>query len=283
MSIENFLNRVRKKIAERNTQKPCPTPVLLYIAAKWNYHSEVEPWYGYIKKLTGGVDKNSLEFHSAVIYGMYPQLKQASLYFVEKAGKYLQENRPNDEEWRKKSVKRKVIDELKKIEQETLLKFGLSQTYDIYNLSEEQKDNIKHNLIQTENHLINKTLSNCSPVIQILASAVRNNAVAIGGHHPLAFATSMEWMQNTLDRGKEKNQKPNYSNYTFPQERYEITKQIFEMQDDGILDEKFNIKDYTAFCKSRLVREFPYRGKIYDLSDQVKLPNQNSKVDLLTH
>lgn len=277
MNIDDLLNKIRNKIKGDNKQKPCPTPVLIYIAAKWNYHSDIEPWYGHIKELTGGVDKNSMEFHSAVIFGMYPRLKPASAYFVEKAGEYLKENKPSVEEWRKKSTKRKIKEELQKIELDTMRKFGLSQTYDIYNLSEEQKDNIRHNLNLTENKLIESTLKKCSPIIQTLAYAVKNDAISIDGHHPLAFATSMKLLQDKLNLGKEKNQKPNYTDYTFPQERYEIAKQIFEMQDNGILDDKFNIIDFHSFCASKLVKEFPYRGKVYNLADKIKHSVQNNK------
>lgn len=114
MSIENFLNNLKNKIKDNNSRKPCPTPVLLYLAARWNYHSEVEPWYERIKKLSGNADKNSLEFHSAVVCGMYPQLKSAGAYFAQKAEEYLKENRASAEEWRDKSVKKRIIGELKK-------------------------------------------------------------------------------------------------------------------------------------------------------------------------
>lgn len=80
-----------------------------------------------------------------------------------------------------------------------------------------------------------------------------------------------------LDAGKEKNQEPLHNNYTFPFERYEIAKQIFEMQEKGLLDEKFNIKDFTTFKTSKLAKEFPYQGKVYDLADKIKLPHLNNK------
>ena len=276
MNIQDLLNKVKNKIKGDNQQKPCPTPVLLYIAAEWNYHSSVEPWYGHIKELTGGVDKNSPEFHSAVICGMYPQIKPASVYFVEKAEKYLKENKPSVEEWHKKSTKRKIKEGLQKIELETMHKFGLLQTYDIYNLSEEQRKNIKTNLLQTENNLINQTINKCSPVIQILARALKNDILNVSEHHPLAFANSMKLIQNRLGAGKDNNLKPNYTDYTFPQERYEITKQIFEMQDNGILDEKFNIKDFPKFKSSKLVCKFPYRGKFYNLENKITISQQNT-------
>ena len=280
MDIKNLLNAVRSKIQGHDTQKPCPTPVLLYLAAEWNYHSDVEPWYKHIKELTGGVSKDAPYFHAAVICGMYPQLKPASVYFVEKAGDYLKKNRPSPEEWRKKSVRKKVINELKQIEQETIRQFGLLQSYDIYNLSEEQRKNIKTSLLQTENNLINQTIEKCSPVIQTLARALKGDIINDAGHHPLAFATSMEWLQSRLDDGKEHNLKPNYTDYSFPQDRYEIAKQIFEMQDAGIIDEKFNIKDFSKFKSSKLVREFPYLGKIYNIEKKIEFPNQNKRIGI---
>lgn len=114
MNIEKVFDKIKNKIMGKDLQNPCPTPILLYIAAKWNYHSDVEPWYGYIKEQAGNVDKNSPEFHSAVVCGMLPQLQQAAAGFVKKAEEYLQQNRPSAEEWRKKEVKKRIIGGLKK-------------------------------------------------------------------------------------------------------------------------------------------------------------------------
>lgn len=95
MDIKDKIRSLKERLLKKN-EKACPTPVLLYLAAQWNYHSSVSPWYEHIKELTGGVDKNSLEFQAAVITGMYPEIEPASKYFAQVCSKFLKENRTDD-------------------------------------------------------------------------------------------------------------------------------------------------------------------------------------------
>lgn len=152
----------------------------------------------------------------------------------------------------------------------------MAQSYDIYNISEEQRKNIKTNLLKTENKLIDATLNKCSQVVQLLAQALRDDALGEREHHPLAFASTIKWLQYKLDLGKDKNQKPEHNDYSFSQQQYEIANQIFAMQEEGVLDKKFNVKNFEAFKNSKLVKEFFYQGKIYNLENKINI-SQNFK------
>ena len=264
MDIKEKIKSLKQQFLKKK-ETACPTPVLLYLAAQWNYHSSVSPWYEHIKNLTGGADKNSLEFHAAAVTGMYPEIEPASKYFCQAASKFLKENRTDDVyEARKSSYKKKIKKGIQQLEKDVITRFGLKATYDIYNLSDEQKNNIKDNLRKTITKNIDETLNKCLPVVQIIAQELRKN-VQFEEHHPLEFSGMMQCLDGTLKRGADKNTLPQQDNYTFPLERHNIAKQIFEMQNAGVLPDDFQVKKWNEFVNSDLMQNFPYRGKNYNL------------------
>ena len=275
MDIKDKIRSLKERLLKKN-EMACPTPVLLYLAAQWNYHSSVSPWYEHIKELTGGVNKNSLEFHAAVITGMYPEIESASKYFAQVGSKFVKENRTDDVyEARKSSYGKKIKKGLQQIEKDVIMRFGLKATYDIYNLSDEQKNKIKDNLRKTTNKNIDETLSECLPVVQIIAQELRKN-VQLEGEHPLAFSDMMKYLDYALKRGADKNTPPERNDYTFPQERYNIAKQIFDMQKTGIISDNFQVKKWNEFISSDLIQNFPYRGEKYNLE---KVNNSNALIN----
>lgn len=252
----------------------CPSPVLFTLAINYVYHSSVDPWYAQIKELSGGATFHNGEFHSAVIFGMFPELKEASQYYRQNVDKYIKENKPTLSKIKiiRDIQKRKFYSGIKKIEMDTIKKYNLPMYYDIYNLSEEQRARIKANLISEENHLANKALALCSPVLQVLGQSLKSDVI----HSPSdsdVFAQSMKDIQKRLDDGKE-NYQDRYSS-----EENEIVKQIFKMQDMGILDKEFNIKNFSKFKTSYLVCNFPYKDKVYNLEKKIGLSNQNEKIN----
>ena len=274
MNIKEHIQELKRKI--RSQQNDCPTPILLCIAARWNYHSDVNPWYQQIKKLTGGLSKDTYQFHAAVVRGMYPEIKPASTYFREKADKFLKANRSDSVmEIRSKKYKRKIKSGLQAIENETIQKYGLKPSYDIYNLTDKQQKNIKHELTKTQNNLINKTISECCPVVQTLANALRHSAIQ-ENDHPLAFSGTMEFLNRRLLNGKEKNTPPHYDRGNSVA-IYRIADEIFKMQDTGIIDEKFNIVDRQAFMNSELLKKISYLGRSYNIIDKINSQHLQKK------
>ena len=276
MIIEEQITKIRRKL---NEGKPCPTPVLLYIAAEWNYHSDVEPWYGQIKELTGGVDKNNIRYHKAVICAMFPEFENAAAYFAKNAQLVLDPIKSDDPHaWRKRSYKQKLINVLQKVEKETIDKFNLKPAYDIYHLTDKQKTNITARIKSQEKADFDEARTSWSPVVQKLSQKLYDK-VSATPHYPLAFVGMMDLLNDTLQKGEQNNSEPKYNDITYPMERYKIAKEIFKMQHDGILDEKFNIKDEQKFNDSELVKNFSYQGKNYNLSDS----SQTNGMALMHH
>jgi len=240
----------------------CPTPVLLHLAIGYRYHSEVNPWYDRIQELSGGATFWYYKFQAAVIYGMYPELKEACEDFKQSIDAYVKSHplKKIGISLIDKANKRKQIQGWKQVEKEIMKKHNLPDSYDIYNLSDEQKNNIKTNLIREANNYIIRELDGCSPTVQLLAQALKDDVVTSPGSSTI-FAEQMKTLQKRLE-GKD-----NYS-YSFP-EVEDIAKQIFEMRDKGVLDEKFNIMDLSAFRTSNIAKTFPYKGKTYNLENKI--------------
>lgn len=159
----------------------------------------------------------------------------------------------------------KYIQNWKQVEKDIIKKHSLQDSYDVYNLSDKQKNNIRINLIREANNYINCELAECFPVVQSLAQALKDYVVTDPGSSTI-FAEKMNTLQKRLD-GKD-----NYL-YSFP-ELENVAKQIFEMRDNDILDEKFNINDFSAFKESNLIKAFSYIGKIYNLENKINPPKE---------
>ncbi len=268
--------RILEKLKEIKYQyykdKPCPTPILLYIAARWRYHADVMPWYERIKELTGYVDKNNMQFHSAVICGMYPELKEASIQFANRATEFIQKNKEQGIVFHDKDSRSQLVSGLKKIENEIIAEFGLQKSYEIMNLSDTQKKSIAINLKIEKEKYNDEILSDCVPVVQALAR-IAYEKIGTEGEFPLAFGKTMGFLNIVLRMGPDKNIKPKQDDGTYAFERHEIANQIFEMQKAGIIDDKFNIVDMKAFNSSKLLRKFPYHARIYDISTKTAQSN----------
>ena len=100
---------------------------------------------------------------------------------------------------------------------------------------------------------------NYLPVVQIIAQELRKN-VQLEGEHPLEFSVMMKYLDYDLKRGADKNTPPERNDYTFPQERYNIAKQIFDMQKTGIISDNFQVKKWNEFISSDLIQNFPYNN-----------------------
>jgi ribosomal protein S13 len=250
--------------------QPCPTPVLMYLSIGYLYHSSVSPWYERIQELSEGANKWYDEFHAAVIYGMYPELKDASQYLKQSLKEYIKNNKDTLERSRNKIIdvirQRKTKKALQQIEQEVIQKFNLQNSYDIYNLSEEQIKRINKNIKQASNDHIEESLSQCSQVLQVLGRALKPemSKTAVSAVH---FADEIKDIEGYIS-GK-------YHITDFSSHK-EVVNQILEMRDKGILDEKFNIKDFSKFNASKLVENFAYHGKYYDLRDKISPPQQKA-------
>jgi len=247
---------------ESEKNQPCPTSVLLYLAVAYRYHSAVDPWYDRIQELSGGATFWHWQFQAAVIYGMFPELKEACQDFKQSIDAYAKSH-----PFKKcgislidKARKRQYIQGQEEVEKDIIKKYNLPDSLDIYNLSDEQKKNIETNLIKESSNHINRELAECSPVVQLLAQALKDDVVTNPGSSTV-FAEKMRTLQKRL------NGQDNYL-YSFP-ELEDVTKQIFEMRDNGILDERCNIMDFSAFRTSSLAKAFPYEGKTYNLESKI--------------
>lgn len=123
-----------KRVKEQQIKNNCPTSVLFYIATGRIAPMSVDPWYGQIKKLSGNADKNLPEFHKALIFGMYPELKEACNHFDVTVRKHLEKGEKLSAEI------------LKEIEDNTVNKYNLPKSYFIGFIDAEQQKRVDANM-----------------------------------------------------------------------------------------------------------------------------------------
>ncbi|MBP5399550.1 MAG: hypothetical protein J6Y53_03950 [Alphaproteobacteria bacterium] len=123
-----------ERIKEQQIKNNCPTAVLFYIVTGRMAPMSVDPWYGQIKKLTGNADRNLVEFHQALIYGMYPELKEACHYFNVSVKKRLEKG------------EKLSAQSLAQIENDTIGKYNLPKSYFIGHVDAQQQKRVDANM-----------------------------------------------------------------------------------------------------------------------------------------
>ena len=117
---------------------PCPLHTIFCIINHIQTDC-VEPWYGQIKELADGVDKWASGMHNTVIFGMYPELEEASKEFYRKYKDIYNEfnNNPHQD--------REILsDSLKKLSIQIGEQYGLNENRYLFNeMTEEQAKRVQ--------------------------------------------------------------------------------------------------------------------------------------------
>lgn len=240
------------RIREQQKQKikdNCPTSVLFYIATGRQCPRSVNLWYDKIKELSGNANHHFKDFHRAVIFGMYPELRDACNYF-------------NDLAVQAAERKVKLSDaEITKIENDTINKYNLAESYFIAEVTAEQQKRIDANLISAMDKYVNTEIKQYAPVVQVMAQALKNT---LPKNEPVEhdFVNYFQLVDTCI-----RNEERFIRNKSIaPKNVSETAEQLFDMQHKGVLDEDFKINDYKTFKESPLLKNLSYKGKEYSVS-----------------
>ena len=256
MENSDKIEQIRKQ-QEQKAKDNCPTTVLFYIATGRQSPRPVNPWYDAIKDLSGGANFHFKDFHRAVIFGMYPELKNACNYFDVSIKQAHQK-------------KEKLSDEdITKIENDTINKYDLAGSYFIGQVTEEQQKRINVNLISAMDRYVNTEIKRFAPIVQVLAHALKNTLSGneIIGHDFVNYFDFVDACTRDENRFLERKSIP-------PKDVSKTAEQIFDLQHKGVLDKDLKIINYIAFKESSLVKNLSYKGNEYNLSHNL-MPQSN--------
>ena len=250
----SYLNVVKEKLGTRlNSGKGCPANILLYIASGRQCNDSVDPWYGQIKQLTDGASRYHSYIHMALVCTLYPEMEKAVEMFGEKIEQYAGKEPIGEKEF-------------KRIEDEVIKKCGLKQSYNFSNitLTDEQKEHVDSLAEKFSLAKVRKKTKNATEVIQVISEALVKS-----GEPPFLVAEGMNNLDQALRSTYDDNvEVPNLSDVNFRKKFVKLS----EMQEQGILGEKFEVLDFEKFKSSDLVKKFPLYSRTYDLSDKVSKP-----------
>lgn len=257
--MNNRLESLREKLKQKQQEdeNPCPTGILFYLASGRQAFKEVNPWYNQLKEQAGGANRHYSEHHEAIIYGMYPELEEASEYFNKEIEAYIENHETCTEE------------DAQKIENNTIKKFNLKPTYSLINPTEEQKKRIAINQEKATNIEFGKNMDYKTPIVKMLGYGLKDNVDDIE-----KLTKNMFLLDVTLKRGPEwvKENAQQFSRYD---ELFEMAEKIFDLQKQGAISENFSVNDFQKVKQSSLVLDMHYEGKSLNLADNVRNPHIN--------
>ena len=256
MENSDRIEQIRKQ-QEQRAKDNCPTAVLFYIATGMRSPRPVNPWYDTIKELSGGANFHFRYFHRAVIFGMYPELRDACNYFDVSMKQAIQKKEKLSD------------DDVAKIENDTINKYDLAGSYFIAQSTEEQQKRINVNLISAMNRYVNTEIKQYAPAVQVLAQALKTTLPENEniGHD---FVNYFEFVDICI-----RDENRFLKNKSIPSKDVtETAEKLFDLQHQGVLDKDFKITDYVAFKESSLVKTLSYKGKEYNVSQSL-MPQSN--------
>lgn len=249
MDIRAKIAHMRNLINGKKEDK-CPTAVLFYIANSRQCPDtySVEPWYSKIKSLSGNATKYYGDFHKAVIFGMYPELEDACKYFEKSINSAI------------KSDPKLSTKVMKKIEQDTIKNFNLPNQYSINTPTDAQQKQIDIQIAKIYSNFVDTEINSYNPATQALAKSlkhsqpknVQSQSELLGHFHLLDMLSQNEEVFNRI---KSK----------YPADVVHNTEQLYSLKHQGVVDDKYNIKDYKKFKQSSLVQNFVYEKQTYNL------------------
>ncbi len=247
MDVMEKIRQLRQR-HKQNSKNSCPTAILLYIATERQCPKPVDPWYSQIKKLSRNANRHYADFHRAVIFGMYPELKGACDFFNASLNNALKSNE-------------KLSDEnLLQIEKNTIKKYNLPESYFIGSANKDQQQRIDVNLASAMNKYVNASIKELYPAVQVIAHALKDTLSA-NKTLEYDFVKHMKFVDMCLHY-----EENFYKNKSIPpQEISHTVEQLFDMKKKGLLDKDFQILDYEAFKESPLLKSLPYQGKKHNI------------------
>ena len=250
-------------VDEIRAKMPCPLHTMFCIINQIQTDC-VEPWYGQIKQLADGADKWASGMHKAVIFGMYPELEQASKEFYRKYKDIYNEfkNNPHND-------RENLSDSLKKLSFQIGEQYGLNENRYLFNeMSEEQTKRVMQRKdIEIKNmcnesaeamidplHIVMQGL--CEKLTPEDCDELMNDFYIAAAAFKCAKANDHERME--------------LCKKSFP-DAYSIYEQVKKSLEVAKIKDCYQIidhKNYKQFAQT--LGNFKYKGKEYNLLDVVR-------------
>lgn len=200
---------------------------------------------------------NGENYHDTYISSMYPELLPAIETFREKINTLAKQNKIMPD-----------IDQIK-LARETIQKFHLKESYTLLaKPDKEQQERLNKSMFPK----IRKDLKDYPEAIKKLA-----NAFGITIHDALATYHLAETLANATRVASGKVDKQKALKYTNVQ-GVPLGLEILELKERGILDSDLKVKDTEAFASSKLITQFKFDNKTYDLGPAIRKQDELSPI-----
>lgn len=252
------------KTDDIKAKMPCSLYKIFCITNHINCVENVEPWYGQIKKLADGADKWAYGLHRAVIYGMYPELEDASKEFYCRFKDICSEfeKRPNQDE-------KRLIESVKSLSVQIGKQYGLNENRYLFNeMTEEQAKRVQKRKDIERKIYYNEIAEAMTDPLHIIMQGLceklsPDDCKKLVGH----FYNADKYLEWDKDNNLE------YLNLCQKKcsEAYSIYKQVKKCLEKAEIKDGLQIIDadnYAGFVQT--LGNFKYNGKEYNLLDTVK-------------
>lgn len=250
-------------IDEVRAKRPCPLDTLFCIINQIQTDC-VEPWYGQIKELADGADKWASEMHKAVIFGMYPELEEASKEHLRRYRDIHKKfkNNPHKD-------KKHLSESLKKLSFQIGEEYDLNKNRYLFNeMTEEQAKRVEKRKDIEITNMCNDFAEAMSDPLHIVMQGLCQK---LDSNDCKKLMEDFDNVQITFEHDKNNDLKSiEFCREEYP-EAYSIYKQIknsLETAEIKDCHQTIDAKNYARFVQS--LGRFKYNGKEYNLIDVVR-------------
>ena len=224
----------------------------------------VEPWYEQIKRLAEGADKLASGMHKAVIFGMYPELEEASKEFYHSYKDIYSEfkNNPNKD-------KEYLSEQLKELSFKTGEKYGLNKNKYLFNkMTEEQAKRVQKRKDLEIKNMCNESAEAMLDPLHIVMQGLYQK---LDPKDCKKLMQDFHLAKKTFDHDRDNNREMiEFCKEEYP-EAYSIYKQVknsLEVAKIKDCYQNIDAKNYASFVQT--LECFEYNGKKYNLLDVVR-------------
>ena len=251
---------------------PCSLYKIFCITNQIDCSESVEPWYGQIKQLADGADKWASGMHKAVIFGMYPELEEASKEFYRKYKDICNEFKNNPHQDREI-----LSDSLKKCSFKIGEQYGLNKNRYLFNeMSEEQTKRVMQ---RKDIEIKNMYNESAEAMIDPLHIVMQGLCEKLTPEDCNGLSSNFHFVEAFFECEKENNlERMAIGQENFP-ESYSIYKQIKKSLEIAGIKDCYQIIDYKNYKQfAQTLGNFKYKGKDYNLLDVVRPITQKRDV-----
>jgi len=259
------------RIDDVKAKMPCPLDTLFCIINQIQAEC-VEPWYGQIKKLADGADKWASGMHKAVVFGMYPELEEASKEYLRRYKNIYNEfeNNPHKDS-------KYLLDSLKKLSFQIGEEYNLNENRYVFNeMNEEQAKRVRERKDVEIKNMCNDSAEAMPDPLHIVMQGLCQK---LDPKDCKKLMNDFELAKYTFKFNKENNlERIEFCREKFP-EVYSIYMQVkgsLEVAEIKDCDQIIDARNYTKFVQT--LGSFKYNGKEYNLIDVARPITQKKDV-----